>query len=122
MLSRRSDVTGVIDDSGVPWWKAGGYYDLHQSAPLYLPDLPMTCMPTLCNLVAAAFRQPFAPRRLRASRRPRVWDDGADRHDRDLSRRDDPVKDLVVPGYGTYASIPFDRVATPPGSDPEMVR
>jgi hypothetical protein len=42
MLSRLSDVKGVIDDSGVAWVDTGGYYEFHQSAPIYRSDLPMT--------------------------------------------------------------------------------
>ena len=42
MLSRLPDVKGVIDDSGGNWLYLGGYYYLHQAAPLYRDDLPAT--------------------------------------------------------------------------------
>jgi GPI mannosyltransferase 3 len=42
VLSRQSDVTGVIDASGVDWGAIGGYYDLNQPAPIYRPDIPAT--------------------------------------------------------------------------------
>jgi GPI mannosyltransferase 3 len=42
LLSERSDVEGVIDDSGVPWYLSGGYYDLHQPVPIYRTDMPAT--------------------------------------------------------------------------------
>jgi GPI mannosyltransferase 3 len=42
VLSRRSDVTGLIDASGTNWGETGGYYDLNQPAPIYRPDIPAT--------------------------------------------------------------------------------
>jgi phosphatidylinositol glycan class B len=42
MLSRRNDVTGLIDASGTNWGETGGYYDLNQPAPIYRPDIPAT--------------------------------------------------------------------------------
>jgi hypothetical protein len=41
-LSARSDMEGLIDDSGVDWFRSGGYYFLHQDAPIYRPDMPTT--------------------------------------------------------------------------------
>ena len=42
VLSRRGDVTGLIDASGTNWGETGGYYDLNQPAPIYRPDIPAT--------------------------------------------------------------------------------
>ncbi len=42
VLSRRSDVTGLIDASATNWGETGGYYDLNQPAPIYRPDIPAT--------------------------------------------------------------------------------
>ena len=42
MLSRLPDVSGVIDDSGGNWLYLGGYYYLHQAAPLYRDNVPAT--------------------------------------------------------------------------------
>jgi GPI mannosyltransferase 3 len=41
-LSRRGDVTGLVDASGANWGATGGYYDFGQPAPIYRPDIPAT--------------------------------------------------------------------------------
>jgi nitroreductase len=116
MLSRRADVRGVIDDSGANWWDTGGYYDLHQPAPLYRPDLPLTNIarvrrsPALFAshwLTPATAAGPEGYVLLQRIGKIAIW-----------RRRHDPPQTMVAPGYSTKAPTPFDSAAIPPKVTP----
>jgi hypothetical protein len=101
-LSRQGDVTGLIDQSGAPWWRTGGYFDLHQAAPIYRPDVPDTRMAQVMAaperyashwlLPAAALTPPGYRRMARFGAYA-------------LARRiHDPAQSLVPPGYSTLTA------------------
>jgi hypothetical protein len=106
MLSRRTDVRGVIDDSGVAWDKLGGYYDLHQTAAIYRPDLPMTNITRVRQspqlfashwLTRADVAAPEGYVFLAQNGRIAIW-----------RRSTDPPETLIAPGYSEYAPPPLE--------------
>lgn len=112
MLSRLTDVRGVIDDSGGNWLYLGGYYYLHQAAPLYRDDLPATNVararqsPQLFAshwLTPADAAAPDGYVLLARSGRIAIWRSSKD-----------PPETFIAPGYSTHAPVPFDdRTITP---------
>ncbi len=116
MLSRLPDVKGVIDDSGGNWEYLGGYYYLHQAAPLYRDDLPVTNMGRVRQspqLFASHWIKPAdaaAPDGyvlLARSGRIAIW-----------RRSVDPPETLTAPGYSTHGPLPFDPKTISPHVTP----
>jgi phosphatidylinositol glycan class B len=116
MLSRRSDVQGVIDDSGVTWNNTGGYYDLHQSAPIYRADLPGTELARVRRspqlfasywLTSAEVAAPEGYELLARVGTIAIW-----------HRSKDPPETLIPPGYSTHVPIPFNDEAISPKVTP----
>jgi hypothetical protein len=112
MLSRRTDVKGVIDDSGGTWHDIGGYYDLHRPAPIYLPDLPATGIALVRQapqlyashwITPANAPAPEGYELLARIGRIALW-----------RRIKDPPHTLTPPGYSVDTPIPFDEKAIPP--------
>ena len=112
MLSRLTDVTGVIDDSGGNLLYLGGYYYLHHAAPLYRDDLPATNVARVRQspqlfanrwLTPADAAAPDGYVLLARSGRMTIW-----------RRSKDPPETLIAPGYSTHAPVPFDgKTITP---------
>lgn len=112
MLSRLPDVSGVIDDSGGNWLYLGGYYYLHQAAPLYRDDLPATNVARVRQspqlfashwITPADVAAPDGYVLLARSGRMAIW-----------RRSKDPPATLIVPGYAAKAPVPFDgKTITP---------
>ena len=101
-VAREPNVTGLIDQSGAPWWRTGGYFDLHQAAPIYRPDVPATQMAqvmTAPDRYASHWLLPVAAPTPPGYRRMARFGAYA------LARRiQDPARSLVPAGYSTLTS------------------
>ncbi len=112
MLSRLPDVSGVIDDSGGNWLYLGGYYYLHQAAPLYRDDVPATNVARVRQspqrfashwLTPADVAAPDGYVLLARSGRIAIW-----------RCSKDPPETLTAPDYSTHTPVPFDgKTITP---------
>jgi len=118
-LSRLPDVSGVIDDSGGNWLYLGGYYYLHQAAPLYRDDLPATNMARVRQtpqlfashwITPADAAAPDGYVLLARSGRMTIW-----------RRSKDPPETLIAPGYSTHAPVPFDGKTITPQVTPRWL-
>jgi hypothetical protein len=114
-LSRLDRVTGVIDDSRVPWFETGGYYLLHQPAPIYRADLTPRAMLAVRKSPLEYASHWILPIRTNAptgyylaatAGQLAIW-----------QRRRDPNKTLIAPGYSpmapTHGHIPVAPSVTP---------
>ncbi|HEX4095946.1 MAG TPA: hypothetical protein VHX64_04415 [Caulobacteraceae bacterium] len=112
-LSRLKDVSGLIDQSGGPWWSTGGYFDLNQPVPIYRPDLPATRFDAVLGaperyashwLTPKTAPAPHGYYRLRTIGDIAIW-----------RRARDPRADLTPAGYSTRVAV---HLATPPKVTP----
>jgi hypothetical protein len=112
MLSRLPDVKGVIDDSGS---NLGGYYDLHQAAPIYREDSATNVArvrqsPQLFAshwITTADAAAPDGYVLLARSRMMTIW-----------RRSKDPPETPIAPGYSSHGPFPFDSKTVPPKVTP----
>jgi hypothetical protein len=106
MLSGRTGVEGIIDQSTTDWYDSGGYYYLHNNVPLYRWDMPGTNIAMVLE-----FPTRFATHWLTETDRPpspdysllerigdiRVWE-------RNLGA----LKTEIAPRYSARAPAPFE--------------
>ena len=119
VLSRLPDVRGVIDDSGGNWLYLGGYYYLHQAAPIYRDDLPATNVARVRQspqlfashwITPADVAAPDGYVLLARSGRMAIW-----------RRSKDPPETLIAPGYATPCPSAVQWQDNTAACDPEMV-